>query len=177
MPRPRWGSFLLSAIMALHFLASAQQSELTEYQKKTLWLYNILKSTDWPASAPADKNASVLVLGILGHDPFGDFINALTNKVVAGKSISIKRYKSVQEVQNCHVLFISASENPALPRIFDQLKNSPVVTVGETAEFTRLGGMINLSFAERPFEFSKNAYKKSGLKIDSRFLAMGKSVP
>lgn len=169
-------ALLLLVLLALHFSALAQ--ERPEYEVKTLWLYNILKSTDWPAEAFANKNAPVLVLGVLGKDPFGNFINGLTNKIVAKKPIVIKRYKSVQEVQGCHVVFISASESSALPQIFEQLRNSPMVTVGETAEFTKFGGMINLSLVDPyKFEFSKKAWQKSGLKIDSRFLASGKSVP
>ena len=176
--RHGWRALLLSAVIGAHFVALAQQPVLTEYQQKAAWLFNVLKSTDWPAEAVGNKTTPALVLGILGHDPFGNIIDAMTNKVVAGKPIVIKRYKSVQEVQDCHVMFISASQNSALPQILDHLKNSSVITVGETAEFTRLGGMINLSFGERyAFEFSKKAYQKSGLKIDSRFLAAGKSLP
>lgn len=168
-------ALFLGGLAATHGQAAAQ--ERPEHELKMGWLFNIFKSTDWPPGANTPNTP--LKLGILGEDPFGDeLLNGLRRQKVKDRPIAIQRYASVQEARACHALFISASEKDNLQAILDQLKDTSVLTVGEVDDFTRLGGIISLTVrAKQKFEYSKRAYERSKLKIDSRILVCGRSVP
>src|SRR5690349_18716675 len=79
----------------------------SEYQVKSAFLFNFSKFLEWPAEAmgqPADP----FVIGILGSDPFGNYLD----EIIAGEKIAehpmvVRRYDSVQQVDRCHILYIN----------------------------------------------------------------------
>jgi hypothetical protein len=147
--------------------------QATQSALKAGWVFNFLKSTDWPQDAT--NNSAPYVLGIFGEDPFGeDLRKKFAQQKVKNRSITIKRC-SVDEAKVCHVVFISASDKDKLTEILGALQDSSVLTIGDTDEFARLGGIIGLTIGkEQAFEINHAAYKRSKLNIDSRVLVCGK---
>jgi hypothetical protein len=149
---------------------------LTEAQLKAGWVFKFFERTDWPQDAT--NNSAPYVLGILGEDPFGeDLLKKFEQQKVKNRPVAIKRCSSAEDAKTCHVVFISASEKERLAEILSALQDSSVLTIGETDEFARLGGIIGLTLGkdkEKFFEVNKNAYKRSRLKIDSKVLVCGK---
>jgi len=81
----------------------------------------------------------------------------------------------VEEAKACHVVFISASEKDRLPEILSALQDSSVLTIGDTDEFARLGGIIGLTIGkEQAFEINQSALKRSKLNIDTKVQVCGK---
>src|SRR6266705_2140642 len=103
----------LALAVALVLLRSgevaAQTSPYTLYQHKALYLFNFAKYTEWPKQAFADDN-SPFVLGILGDDPFRSDIDIIKGKTIKGRKLVVRKFHFVQEVTNCHLLFICVSE-------------------------------------------------------------------
>ena len=88
--------------------ANSQDILFPEYEIKATFLYNFIKFIKWP-----ETNLSSYYICILGEDPFGKAIETIHGKTVASYPIKIKYIKSISEFQtpqNCHILFISASE-------------------------------------------------------------------
>lgn len=159
--------------------SGAQEAASAEYRIKAAYIFNFAKFVEWPA-ATFPTHDTPMTLGVLGRDPFGsDLEKILGNKTIAGRRVRIKRMEESKPVEHCHVLFISSSERKRLPQLFENLQNSSVLTIGETDQFTRLGGMINFFKQENTirFEINVQAAQKAGLRISSKLLHIGKPLP
>lgn len=163
---------LLCLLLAFRGFA---QEPAQEYQIKAAFLFNFAKFVDWPADAFPNTN-SPIVIGVLGKNVFGHYLqDTIQDKKVRNRSFEFKEYTSVNEVTNCHILFISPALRDDYPDIVKALHNSSVLTVSETDEFLKAGGMVNFTIVENKvhFEIADEAAKKAGLKISSKLLSLG----
>jgi hypothetical protein len=111
--------------------AARGQAVSHEYPLKAVFLINFAQFTDWPDSA-FDAPDSPLVIGVLGDDPFGALLNdAVRDETMNGRKFVVRRYRRVQDIQACHILFISQSEASRLDKIVHDLKGKPVLTVSD----------------------------------------------
>lgn len=169
--------------MALSFCAGlseralAQTPPSTRYQLQALYLYNFAKYTQWPQEVLGDS-AAPFVLGILGQDPFAKDIEIIKGKPIKNRKLVVKYFTRVQEVSDCHILFISPSEKNLLPEILKALENSSVLTVSELEGFIEQEGMVNLAVENNRlvFEINQAAAEKAKLKFDARLLQLAKTV-
>jgi YfiR/HmsC-like len=150
---------------------------LPEYPVKAAFLYHFLEFVEWPRAAPLPP--AKVTIGVLGQDPFGDVLDkAILGKVVAGRTLTIRRFESVETLEPCAILFISSSEMPHLPEIVARLKGSPVLTVGEADRFAHRGGMIGFFFEDNHvrLEVNRAAAEGAGLRISSKLLGVARLV-
>ena len=160
-------------------LTRAQESQPSEYQLKAAFLFNFAKFVEWPASA-LPQDSSPFVIGILGENPFNDDLKrTVAGKRISDHPISIVVFSSVTEATNCHILFVSNSEKGRLGDIFKRLQAAPVLTVGETDQFTGAGGMINFVTEANKirFQIKEETAKAAGLKISSKLLNLATRSP
>src|SRR5262245_8896526 len=150
----------------------------TEHQVKAAFLVNFGRFVTWPGQAFADSNAA-FVLGILGEDPFGtDIDDMVRGKEIQGRPVRIRRLQDLRELGTCHILFTTWSEPGALEQMFASLGKSPVLTVGESKDFTARGGVIRFYLEESMvrFEINVNAARRAELEISSKMLRLAKIV-
>src|SRR5881396_2379465 len=120
----------------------AQTAPAQEYQLKAVFLFNFAQFVEWPPQAFPDRQVP-LVIGVLGEDPFGSFLDeTVRGEKVNNRPLAVQRYRRVDEIKTCHVLFISGSEANRLEQIFNGLKGRNILTVGDFDGFARRGGMI-----------------------------------
>ncbi len=150
----------------------AQKPPTGEYQVKAVFLYNFAQFIEWPARAFPDAG-SPLVIGVLGEDPFGAYLDeTVRDEIVNGRALVIRRYRRPEEIDGCHILFISRSEVDRLEQIFAALRGRAVLTVGDAEGFARRGGMIRFITENRRIRLRINldAAKAGNLKISSKLL-------
>lgn len=171
--------FTLLAVAALRLNAAEATGKLVrEYDLKAAFLFNFAHFVEWPAEAFADTNAPI-VIGILGEDPFGPVLDKiLEGETIKDRKLVVKRFRQVEELESCHVLFISKSEKDHIDQILASLGDASIFTVGDTAGFARRGGVTNLFLQGNRvrFEINVQAAKRKGLKISSQLLALGTVV-
>jgi YfiR/HmsC-like len=149
-----------------------------EYQVKAIFLYNFAQFVTWPAATFADTHTPITI-GILGGDPFGDFLeDVVRGEVIDGRSLTIKRFKGVEAEIDCHVLFVSKSETARLVQILAAVGGKSILTVGETEAFARQGGIINFITVDNKvrYEINLDAAKRANLDISSKLLRLAKIV-
>ena len=150
-----------------------------EYQLKAVFLYNFAQFVDWPAQAFADAQ-SPLVIGILGDDPFGSYLDeTVRGEKVNGHPLIVQRYRRVNEARASQVLFISRSESDRLEQIFSALKGRPVLTVGDMEDFCARGGMVRLRNERNKIRVRINlpVAKAANLAISSKLLRVAEIQP
>jgi hypothetical protein len=156
--------------------AAAQAPPSQEYQVKAAFLFNFAQFITWPTNAFTEVQ-SPLVIGILGTDPFGSVLDEIVRGEKAnGHPLVVQRYRQIEEARGCHILFISESENKRVEDIFIKLKGRNILTVGDTDEFARRGGMIRF-FTEKGklrLLINPGATQQAGLEVSSRLLRLAK---
>lgn len=144
----------------------------TEYQVKAVFLFNFSQFVDWPATAFAASNAP-LVIGVLGTDPFGvNLDEVVRGENVKGHPLQVRRYTSVDQLDSCHILFISNSESRRLDDILRTLKGRSILTVSDEDSFANRGGMIRLVTENSRVRMRINleAAEAAGLTLSSKLL-------
>ena len=150
----------------------------SEYDVKAAFIYNFAKYVEWPAGTRHDKTRS-FVVGVLGTDPFGRSLDrALAGQKIEDRSVVVRRFKRIEEVSDCQILFIATSERAKLPHILEHLGTRPVLTIGEYDGFAARGGMINLTTEQRRVRFTINVFatKRAGLKPAAQLLRLARIV-
>jgi uncharacterized protein DUF4154 len=181
--RRRQGLLLALTLMLLGALCDglspvrAELSSLPEYQVKAAFLYNFIKFVDWPGDGSASAG-SPICLGMLGRDSFGDALETVRGKTAKGRKIVTTYYRRVEDVKECDVLFISASEKGRLAHILRHLQNSHILTVADQEGFCEAGGMINLIAVKNKvtFEINVEAASRARLRISSQLIKLAKNV-
>jgi hypothetical protein len=175
----RRGSALVIGALALLLAfwpgeGRSQPSEDLEAKVKAGFLLNFARYVEWPAGAFASSNSPVII-GVLGQDNLGRNLDmTVEGKTVEAHPVQVKRARRLSELGECHVLFISASEQDRLGRIFPALEHRPMLTVSDMDGFTSEGGMILLKrkSGTMRFEINRETAEKAGLKISSKLLKL-----
>ena len=155
----------------------AESAAHREYLIKAAFLYNFAKFIDWPAEAfPNDRTP--LTLCIFGEDPFGVALESIKGKTVKGRKLVIQHSTRVEDLEQCHILFVSASEEKRLRPILSGLRGKTILTVSDMNGFARRGGIINLVTEKSKIRFEVNVEvtELAGLKISSKLLKLAKIV-
>jgi hypothetical protein len=155
---------------------SAQGFDTSEYEIKAAFLFNFAKFVEWPPGAMDDSNGS-FVIGILGRDPFNTALErTIGEKTVRGTAIQIRRFRRIDDVRSCQILFISESEKGSLPGILDKIQDQSILTVSDMPDFARRGGMIHFYMENNKVRFiiHVQAAEKAGLKLSAKLLALAR---
>lgn len=175
----RWWAWLLGGLITLGLNVAVADTPAREFELKAVFLYHFAQFTDWPANAFPQTN-SPIVIGILGEDPFGRVLDeTIKGERINGHGFVIKRSARLEDVKDCHLLFISQSENSRLPQIMADLKERSILTVGESERFAQTGGMIRLLTANNKIRLRINtvATKRAQLTLSSKLLRLAEIVP
>jgi hypothetical protein len=172
------GTLVFLLLLLGGFDASAQIAVSKEYQVKAVFLFNFAQFVEWPASAFADAS-SPIVIGVLGEDPFGAYLDeTVRGEKVDNRPLAVQRYRRVDEIKVCHILFISRSEGSQLEQILASLKARRLLVVGDSDDFARRGGMIRLATVQNKIRLIINveAAKTASLTISSKLLRSAELV-
>ncbi len=149
----------------------------TEYEVKAAFLYNFARFVEWPAESRPP--GATFVVAVLGQDPFGPALDEVfRNKSVDGRRVEVRRVSRALDAAQSQILFVSSSEKERLPAILQGLREKPVLTVGEDAAFTELGGIVRLHSAQERVRLQINlaAASRGKLRISSQLLRIADVV-
>jgi hypothetical protein len=156
----------------------ASPHEVSEYRVKAAFLYNFVKFVEWP-SVRGGSIHDPIVVGVLGPDPFGPVLEqTFADKRVGGRRFEVRRFPTVEELQLCHVLFISSTLKKDWPKVLGAVRDSPVMTVSDGDGFVKSGGMIELLLENNRirFDINLNEARESRLKISAQLLQLARRV-
>jgi hypothetical protein len=175
--RRRYGYVLF--ILALLAPLPTPAATSREYQIKAAFLFNFAQFTEWPPEALADPQAP-LVIGILGSNPFGDFVEqTVRNELVHGRRIAVEYYTKVTEIKTCHILYVGQSEADRLERVREAVKGKPVLTVSDIENAGTHGIMIEFLTAQNRIRFRIDAEtaKAARLVLSAKLLRVANPSP
>jgi hypothetical protein len=164
----------LFALMCNVFTNPMQAQTANEYQVKAAFIFNFAKFIDWPSDAFSE--GGVLVVGVVGDDPFGSALDQLNGNLANGRRLRIRRLRWNEDLRSCQILFISSSERRHLGKIMDNIRGTSVLTIGDIPQFNQAGGIIKFVIQDDKvrFEINAGAAGQARLKISSKLLALSK---
>jgi len=158
--------------------ADPQARSPSEYEVKAAFVYNFARFIEWPPEAYPDGVAG-LVAPLLGDDPFpGVPGEVLRGKSAQGRALATRRLRWGQDVQGCHILYVSPSERARLGQILENVRGQSILTIGDTDGFAQLGGIVNfvLEDGKVRFEINPESAGRARLRISSRLLTLARII-
>jgi hypothetical protein len=151
--------------------------DVTEVTLKGAFLFNFARFTEWPADAlQADAAMSTCVLG---DRAVGDaFARTVKGKQLAGRAIGVTIIAPTGPLPTCHLIYLSGIASSRIAEIVSALRDMPVLTVSDSEEFTKRGGIIQFFVESGKMRFRINARsaKRARLQLSSRLLALAEVV-
>jgi hypothetical protein len=154
--------------------ASAQTAISREYEIKAVFLFNFAQFVDWPPKTSASLQAP-LIIGVLGDDPFDGYLDdTVRGEKLNNRPFVVQRYRRVEDIDGCQVLFIGRTDPSQLLHIMAALKGRSILTVGDTEDFAEDGGIIRFVTENNRIRFRINvdAAEAAHLVISSKLLRL-----
>ncbi|MDD2758957.1 MAG: YfiR family protein [Methylomonas sp.] len=147
------------------------------YKVKAAFLRNFAHYVTWPNNALSDSD-SFWCIGILGPDPFGDALETtLQGRTELGRPFNIFRVYKTEELPPCHIVFIAYQDAGKRRAILAELKNKPILTVGESPEFLEEGGVIKFEVQDRVrMSINLDQARAASLKIQTKMLEVSSDI-
>jgi hypothetical protein len=169
---------LLAPLLFSLLQAQAVPNPAVEYQVKASLVFNFMHFIEWPADA--FKNEAQITICLTGRDVYGNALRVLEREVVQGKTLAIKIHKNwVPELaDSCQVVIFSGQERDSVQQALAVLADRSVLTIGESPEFLRDGGIIKFAIINDTVQFEMNLdmAKQARLSISSKLLRLANNV-
>ena len=159
--------FMVTAMLAVPVqarLKSEKQHKLTatQPQLQALFIKKITKYVLGPDKRRISDDKPVIVAAVVPKKIFRFFKKPDKFKLVRWPE------------EESDVLFIDMDNPRIIAAVLKKVKGRPVLTIGQSPHFLRLGGMINLVESGSRFKLQVNicATRKAGLTISSKLLKL-----
>ena len=153
------------------------QSKAEEYQVKAVFLYNFTQFIEWPEAAFKNPDEP-FVIGIMGDDPFGNYIDqTVEGESIGTHPIKIKRCNDLRGALSCHILYINSVEKEWMRTILSTVSEKNILTVSDDPSFNNLGGIIRFYTEDNKIRLQINLprSKEAQLLISSKLLSVAKT--
>ena len=171
---------LLCVLFALCGSASQEpprpvtEKAVDPYAVKAASLYKLALYCKWPEAALGGKD-DPLRIAVFGADPFGSLLDTLLKGKKHGTHpVSTQRFATLEQLGECHVLFVPEKENANLPLILEKLKGRPVIVVCESIAQTEAGAGVGLYVENSRIAMAINqeALKSAHIEASSELLKL-----
>ena len=145
---------LIFFVFTIYSSISFAQKE--KYQ--SLFIYNFTKYIKWPESYNGEK----FVIGVIGNSEILAALNEMAaskKKTGTGEVIEVKKYSSVDNIDNCNILFVSNDAVDNLGKIVDQTSSKPILIITESPGMATKGSIINFVDQNGKIKFELNEAK------------------
>jgi hypothetical protein len=151
----------------------ARAADLSEYGLKSAFIYNFARFTEWPPEV-----GPVLTLCIVGPDRFGAAIDALQDKPVGQRTLTIQRKRDAGSLGQCQIVYFAPAAIDELDRAIEHLQDSAVLTVADTPGAAKQGVALNMVVVQGKVAFEANlaAARRARLKLSSKLLQLATQV-
>ncbi|MEJ2157300.1 MAG: YfiR family protein [Desulfobacteraceae bacterium] len=169
---------LLPCLWQPPMLASGQQiAAANPYRVEAAFLRNFAHYVTWPPQA-FDQDSTPWHIGILGPDPFRDFLElTFEGRTEQGRSFKIFRASRLDQLPPCHIVFIAFQNAVKRRAALNKLKDRPVLTVGEASDFLKEGGIIRFQVGDRVgMSVNLDQARSSSLSIQTKMLEVSDKV-
>ena len=167
---------VLTILIGSGNLLPGQDASLEDRVKAT-FIFNFIQYAQWPRTTISSSPSFPICI-------VGDSVQPLIEETVRGERVSglpitVRELTQARDASGCRVIYFRSSANRATAlETLNTAKTSPVLTVGETADFLANGGIVRFTKVRNRihFEINPGAAEKVSLSISSRLLRLADIV-
>lgn len=177
----RFKAIFTIIVLQLFFSLQVYSQSSNEYALKSAFLIRLTNFIEWPENSKVANKNEDFIIGVIGKNPFGNGLENVIkakNLKIKQKNILVKPIKKISEIKTTDLLFVCSSEKNNLSNILKEADKYPILTIGDTKEYTSKGVMINLFISKNYLTFDVNlkSAKKNKFYVSSKLLANAKNV-
>jgi hypothetical protein len=148
------GSRRLLVLVAMGTAGLRAANQPTEYDLKAVFLFHFTQFVSWPEETFARPDEP-FAIGILGTDPFGPVLaDVIRGESVGAHPLVVRPVRTLEAARRCQILYVAPNGEPLLD--LRQLRDAPVLTVGESDAFYEKGGMVQFVTTRRHLRLKIN---------------------
>ena len=167
---------VLSVIAALMLILLSPrlpaQTGPSQYDVEAAYLLDFGKFTQLSTGSQAVQRTTFDVC-IVGRDPIGPTIDKLAaNDTVDNRAVHVLRDANASQARTCAIAYINSHEDDLTRDALNLLDGADVLTVGDSSNFLKDGGMIQFVVKNKHVRFAVNldAVRKTHLILSSQLL-------
>ena len=142
---------------------------LDDAQAKAALLVNVARFVHWPAPDEGPRRFCVT-----GDERVASVLAAIVqSRSIDGRPLTLQRLRPGDDGTGCHLLYLAASRQRDDTETLRRTRG-PVLTVGETVQFLRDGGMVRVYVEDQRlrFEINAKAAESAGIRIHAQLLSL-----
>lgn len=143
----------------------------TNSKMKAIFIMNFTKLIEWPLA----YREGAFVVGVVGDSPiYTELIKMSKTKKVSNQSLQIKKFASINDVNKCHILYVSQNKCGDINSIVSKVSLHSTLIITEKQGLVDKGAGINFVVKDnrQKFELNKNNVEKYKLKVSSNLEAL-----
>jgi hypothetical protein len=164
-------AFILVFLMAV--ISNMSYSQMGIPKAQAMFIFNFCRLIEWPVS----YRTGTFKIAVLGTSAVADELEAYTQgKKIGSQEIQIFRFKSPEEINSCHILFVPFARSKQLTEISSACNSAgkSILIITEKNGALNEGSAINFIIQEDKLKFElkgENA-SKYGIKVSSKLQEM-----
>jgi len=166
----------VGAVLAVAPRPALAQPAPIEDRLKAAFVSKFAQFVEWPPAALNGRPA--LDLCVAGPAQISsDLRDLVQGETLNGRAFTVRRVEREQDVDGCHVLFLSGRGEPSRAAL-QRAEQLPILTVSDDPGFLDAGGIVRLRLVGGRVRFDVNAAaaQRSGLRISSQLLQLAETV-
>jgi hypothetical protein len=153
------------------------QQPMSEAALKAAFLVNFARFTDWPpGDPPAAADLTFCVYDPAVHDALAAIAAGQT---VGARRLAVVRIAVTEAVPRvCSLAYFGGLSGREAQQVAQALRGTAVLSVGDSADFTRAGGIIHFFLEGGRMRFAVNidAAERARLRLSSKLLSLARIV-
>ena len=157
--------YICNAISICSILNLSAQASLTpEYELKAVFLYNFTQFVDWPSGSFTSAE-SPIVIGVIGENPFGTYLEeTVAGEKANGHPVIVRYYHVADEITDCQIVFLNLPEGKKRRHSRTGLNRQLTSSITHTPAFLKYAGMPRFFTTNNKMqlEVNREAVKTAG---------------
>lgn len=165
-------TLLLSLIWQLAGIGMSPAEETGEIELKAAYLVKMVDFITWPSGSNIKDKDKPFIIGIIGDENKEGFLRTAYNgqKIAKfSKSINVLFITKLDEILNCNLLFITETGKIDVTKVFDMIKNRPILTVSDARGMIQKGCHIRMFIRRQKIRFEINIDTLKSSMLDASY--------
>jgi hypothetical protein len=172
------GLIVLMCWLPLCGVGAANESKLENPDRvKAAFVRNFAHYVKWPKTA-FESAESPWHIGVVGDTSLGEVLeSALRGRIEQGRRFQIHAAESLNKLPPCHIVVIALEDSRKRRATLAELKDKPVLTVGDAADTLKEGGIIRFELGDRvQMSVNLDQARAASLSIPTEMLEVSTEV-